>query len=295
MECDDTPGKLACFAAGGAGNMTLIAQAIADRLILKPTIHPLPAPGKQLLRVPFRKGHLDVWTQRVGTNLPDEVELFALKFSGTGGRAERSTYHPMDYWSDLRAEIWSVNPPGYGGSSGHASVRWLAEASQRVFEDLQQQAAGRPIVILGNSLGTVMALHLAARYPVAGLILRNPPPLRQLLVGRHGWWNLWLGAWLIARRVPSALCSIQNAERTSCPAVFISSSRDRIVPPMFQEKVFQAFGGPSRVLRLAEADHVDPLNLHEQREYELHLQWLREQFLPASKEICSSSSTTVID
>lgn len=262
--------------------MPIIAQAIADQLILRPSTHALPALGKQIQRVPIRKGHLDVWTQQIGTSDPDDVDLLVLKFSGRGGRAERSTYHPMDYWSDLKAEIWAVNPPGYGGSSGSASLRSLSEAAEKAYQAIQKQANGRPIVIIGNSLGTLSALYLSARYPVAGMVLRNPPPLRQLIMGRHGWWNLWVGAWLIAQRVPHPLCAIQNARQSECPAVFISSCRDRIVPPMYQEKIIREYGGTSRILRLESADHASPLNLSEQREYGLHLDWLREHILAAT-------------
>src|SRR5688572_30524354 len=103
--------------------MTIIAQMIADRLILRPSTHRVSALGKSRLALPHRKGDLEVWTQRVGATDLDDVDLFVLKFAGTAGRAERSTYHPLDTWSDLRGELWSVNPPGYGGSTGAASVR----------------------------------------------------------------------------------------------------------------------------------------------------------------------------
>ena len=199
--------------------MTIIAQMIADRLILKPSRHGLSTTGKQRETIPFRKGELEVWTQRIGTTDPDEVDLFVLKLHGTAGRAERATYHPMDYWTDLRAELWSMNPPGYGGSSGSASVRTLATAAQATYLEMARRAEGRPIVVMGNSLGTVPALYLAANFPVAGMVLRNPPPLRQLIVGRHGWWNLWIGAMLIAQKSTCATFArfAMRARRTVPP------------------------------------------------------------------------------
>ena len=84
---------------------------------MNPTTHRVDTLGKVRRTIPYGKGHLEAWTQRVGTKNLDDVDVFVLKFHGTAGRAERSTYHPMDYWSDLRAELWAVNPPGYGGSS----------------------------------------------------------------------------------------------------------------------------------------------------------------------------------
>ena len=257
--------------------MTIIAQMIADRLIMKPSRHRLSTLGKQRETFPFRKGHLEVWTQRVGTIDPDEVDVFVLKLHGTAGRAERSTYHPMDYWTDLRAELWSMNPPGYGGSSGSASVRTLAAAAQTTYLEMARRADGRPIIVIGNSLGTVPALYLAANFPVSGMVLRNPPPLRQLIVGRYGWWNFWIGAMLIAQKVPRDICSIRNASQLNCPAVFLSSCRDEIVPASYQEKIFRAYNGPYRLLRLENADHASSLTLNEQREYSRHLEWLRDE------------------
>lgn len=257
--------------------MTLLAQKIADRLILRPTKHPVAAPDKTRRMIPFGRGSIEIWTRSISATHRDNVDVFVLKFSGTAGRAERSTYHPMDYWADLRAELWSFNPPGYGGSTGMASVSTLAAAATTAYRELADIAQGRPIIVMGNSLGTVAALHLAANFPIAGLVLRNPPPVRQLIFGRHGWWNLWIASWLIAQRVPRQLCSISNAARSHCPAVFLSSRRDTTVPPQFQDRIIEAYHGPRRVLQLKEAGHASSLNLEEQRDYARHLDWLRDQ------------------
>lgn len=257
--------------------MPIIAQLIADRMIMCPTRHRIETPGKIRRTIPYAKGELEVWTERVGAQDLDDVDVFVLKFHGTAGRAERSTYHPMDYWSDLRAELWAVNPPGYGGSSGSASVRTLGTMGEAAFAEIQRLADGRPIVIIGNSLGTVPALYVGARHPVAGMVLRNPPPLRHLIIGRYGWWNLWVGAWYVSRRVPASICSVTNAQQVTCPCIFITSCRDETVPMSYQEKIFQEYAGPFRLLRMKEADHATSLNLAEQREYSRHLEWLRMQ------------------
>jgi pimeloyl-ACP methyl ester carboxylesterase len=235
--------------------------------------------------LPFGRGSIEIWTRTVGATDWDDVDVFVLKFSGTAGRAERATYHPMDYWTDLRAELWSFNPPGYGGSTGTASLNTLAAAAATAYRELADIAQGRPIIVMGNSLGTVAALYLSANFPVAGLVLRNPPPVRQLIVGRHGWWNLWVASWLIAQRVPRQICSISNAARSHCPAVFLSSRRDKTVPPQFHDRIIDAYRGPHRVLELKEAEHATSLNLEEQRQYAQHLDWLRDQSALVSQNV----------
>lgn len=254
---------------------------IADRLIFRPTRHPVSSLGKDRRLVRAGGGYVEAWTQRVGGFDSDEMDVFVLKFSGQGGRAERSSCEPLDNWPDLRGEIWSVNPPGYGGSSGRASLRSLAEAGAAAYHDIRAIAGERPLIVMGNSLGAVIALYLAANFSVQGLVLRNPPPLRQLIVGKHGWWNLWVGAMLVSTQVPDYLCSISNAARCDeIPAVFVGSARDRIVPPSYQAKIVRVYAGPKRMMRLRHATHSTAMNSAEQDRYRSELDWLRERSFP---------------
>ena len=247
---------------------------LANMLILEPSTHPIPTPGRIRRLIPFGRTCLEVWTQQPNGGPPD---LYVLKLPGAGGRAERATEHPLDYWTDLRAELWAVNPPGYGGSPGRPSVRELAPAALAAHDAMRTVANGRPILVIGNSLGTAAALHVAATREIAGLILRNPPPLREVIVGRHGWWSLYLGAMLIAQQVPDELDSVQNAAHATAPALFVMSQKDRVVPPAYQEKILRAYAGPKHVLPLADADHATPITSDERPEYARSLDWLRSR------------------
>ena len=261
---------------------TMLAQ-IADRLILQPTRNPVSALGKHRRLLHVGDGqHIEAWTEQVRATTANDADVFVLKFAGTGGRAEYSNQQPLGSWSDLSGEIWSVNPPGYGGSSGRASLRALATAGRIAYEGISQIAEGRPVIVMGDSLGTITALYLAANFRVSGLVLRNPPPLRQLIVGKHGWWNLWLGAVLVSTQVPDYLCSIHNAARCrDVPAVFVGSARDRIVPPQYQARIVKAYSGPKRIMRLRKANHSTPMNAAEHIRYSRELEWLRERSLAA--------------
>ena len=253
---------------------------IADRLILQPSRHPVSTLGKKRRVIGCAQGHIEAWTQRIGTDTSDDADVFVLKFAGTDERAERTNYQPLSSWPDLKGEVWSVNPPGYGGSSGRASLRSFAAAGRAAYNEIIRVAAGRPLIVMGTSLGTITALYLAARFPVSGLVLRNPPPLRQLIVGEHGWWNLWVGAMLVSTQVPDYLCSIRNASRCQgIPAVFIGSARDRLVPPQYQVRVVKAYSGPKRIMRLRKANHSTPMNAMEQIRFRNELAWLRKQAL----------------
>jgi len=257
----------------------------ADRCIFCPTTDKLPTEGKRRLAIPFRGGELEVWTQRTAAAADGAPEpaIFVLKLAGTGGRAERASLHPFEAWPDMPGEVWAANPPGYGGSTGPATLRTFADSAEIVFQELVRVATGRPIVVTGNSLGTATALYLAARHnEIAGVILRNPPPLRELIRSKFGWRTLGLGPLLVGSRIPPELDSIANARRALAPAVFLTSLRDRMVPPAVQRHVLDAYAGPKQIIELADADHAFEMTEDQQREYLSALHWLRGQ-LPVER------------
>jgi pimeloyl-ACP methyl ester carboxylesterase len=148
-----------------------------------------------------------------------------------------------------------------------------------VYDHLRQVAGDKPILVTGNSIGTTCALYLAARRPMAGLLLRNPPPLKQLIIGEYGWWNLSLGARVVAAGVPRELDSIANAARAKVPAVILTSGKDHVVPPAYQQRIIDAYAGAKRIVRDAEADHSTPLSPEIERDYLAALEWLEREAL----------------
>src|SRR5438034_308755 len=123
------------------------------------------------------------------------------------------------------------------------------------------------------------ALHVARQRPVAGLILHNPLPLRQMILRRFGWWNLWLLAGPIALQIPRELDSISNAKAIQTPAIFLLAEKDEIVPPRYHRLVVDAYAGQKRVISLPGAYHNDPVEGAALAELNHALDWL----LPKTK------------
>ena len=266
---------------------------IADRLILQPTTNPVSAFGKNRITLPCGNDTIEAWTQRIGATRSDHADVFVLKFVGTDERAERTNYQPLSCWNDLRGEVWAVNPPGYGGSTGRASLRNFAAAGRTAYEAIRERANGRPLVVMGTSLGCITALYLGANFEIDAMVLRNPPPLRQLIVGEHGWWNLWVGAMLVSTQVPDYLCSIRNAAKCSVPAVFVGSKRDRLVPPAYQVRIVKAYAGPRRIMRLRKANHSTPMNAMEQIRFRREMEWLRGKTFPELRNTVDAAGSNV--
>jgi fermentation-respiration switch protein FrsA (DUF1100 family) len=88
--------------------------------------------------------------------------------------------------------------------------------------------------------------------------LHNPPPLPELILRRHGWWNLWVLALPTAVQIPEALDSIENARRVTAPALFLSSTGDRVVPTYYQDLIAKAYAGDWELVAIP-GGHNDPL------------------------------------
>jgi pimeloyl-ACP methyl ester carboxylesterase len=253
-----------------------LALRILDRVALKPTREPIDPEHRQRLTAPAEQGIIEVWRyDHVG--LRAATPVVALKFPGAGGRAERAGPHPFDSWPETSATIWAVNPPGYGGSGGRASLAHACPTAFRVWQRLQELHPGQRPLVVGNSLGCSAALYLAARFPVRGVLVRNPVPLKELIESRHAWWNAgWITRWLIAA-LPPDLDPVVNASRCTAPAVFFQSAADRLVPTRLQDAVIAAYAGPQRVFVAPELDHHDVLPEQHQADYRSALDWLRGQ------------------
>ena len=128
------------------------------------------------------------------------------------------------------------------------------------FDALKREAGNRPVVVFGTSLGATVALDIAAHRAVAGLILQNPPPLREIVLRQLGWWNLWLLAAPLARKIPDDLNSIANAQAVDVPAVFVLADEDEVVAPRCQALVVAAYAGEKRIIHLPGAGHNSPID-----------------------------------
>ena len=229
---------------------------LPDHLILFPTRAPINAGGAVRKTIPFENGQLEVWTAQ--SNLArskGRADIYVLRFYGNADRAERWVAAEAEEWNDRAVEIWGMNYPGFGGSTGPSRLSRIGPAALAAFDELQRHANSQPIVLYGASLGACAALHVAAQRSVTRLILHNPPPLRQIILRRFGWWNLWLLAGPVALQIPRDLDSIDNARRIHAPAIFLLAEKDEVVAPRYHRLVVDAYGGEKRVIPLRGAYH----------------------------------------
>jgi pimeloyl-ACP methyl ester carboxylesterase len=255
--------------------LLISCAGLRDKLVLHPSTGPIEIHGA--VPIHFTRhdcGTTDAFIARSPGCRDHEPEAFQLDFTGNGTRAEWIAAAIARRWQNHPVESITVNYPGYGNSTGPASMDSMPQMELDAFDAVSKLAGGKPVIVTGHSLGCTAALWVAANRPVAGLILQNPPPLRQLIIGRFGWWNLWLGAIPIALQIPHQLDSIANARHCHAPAVLISGIHDDYVPPKYHRMVFDAYAGPHYSL-LVNGGHNTPPD--RSPEYLAALDWLWQQ------------------
>lgn len=251
---------------------------LVDRLVLDPSRYSIDAEGLEPKRIETPFGFVEAWCCDSLEGRAGDYDLVAIKFPGAGGRAERSSPHPFELWEGLNARVWTINHHGYGASSATASLRKLANTCDAVWQHVETRHPSKKIVLVGNSLGCLSACYLAARYPAAGLYLRNPPPIAQLIRDRprYNWWNFGFAKY-IARQIPDELDAVANAAKSRCPALFVCSEKDSLVPARFQQLICEQYAGPKRTFVIENARHHDRIPARQEQEFLKAIDWLQDK------------------
>ena len=250
---------------------------LADRMILEPSRDVLdPGPRSRVI-IPLAPDSqelaaeawvLDSEQLSIAPRELTGTAWAAIKFPGAAGRAERAGPHPCELVSDS-FQVWAINPPGYGSSSGEASLQHIPTSNRACFDAFATATADCRRVAFGNSLGTMSALQVASENPsrVDALFLRNCVPLRHIVLGQYSWWNLGIGSSLVAAQIPPDLDPIRNAESCKTPAFFVVSEYDTVIPPKYQQKIIDAYAGPKVIFTLRGANHHDRVSNSQALEY----------------------------
>lgn len=135
----------------------------------------------------------------------------------------------------FKVNVLAVEYPGYGLLNGMtASEDGVYEVALTAFRFLVDEINVRysQIILFGRSLGTGPAVHLAAQYPVGGLILVSAfSSIRgavQSIVGR-------LFAWTFTERFPNS----RIIANVSCSTLFIHGERDGLIPADHSLRLFK--------------------------------------------------------
>lgn len=140
---------------------------------------------------------------------------------------------------------------GYGGSSGKPSEPGLIRDAIAAHDFAAARYAPTRIVPWGESLGTAVAIALAAERKVGGLIL-DAPFTSAADVGAAVYPFVPV-RWLIKDTFRSDL----RIAKVGALVLVLHGERDRVVPLRFGEALFALVREPKRMVRFPNGTHVD--------------------------------------
>jgi uncharacterized protein len=129
--------------------------------------------------------------------------------------------------------LYLLHYRGYGGSSGQPSEQALFADSLALFDRVR--ADHDQIEVLGRSLGSGVAVHLAARRPVARLVLVTPFDSIEAVAARQ--FPLVPVALLLQDKYRSWV----DAPRVDAPTLLIAAERDEVIPRAHTDALLSQF------------------------------------------------------
>lgn len=172
-----------------------------------------------------------------------------LFFHGNAGEiADRADQ--FAFWQAQRMGVLFVSPRGYAGSTGSVSEAGLITDAVAAHDWLTAQGgAATDIILIGESLGTGLAVQLAALRPVGAVLLEAPYSATVDVAAR-------LYPWLPVRLLmKDQFRSIDHIARINAPLLIQHGTDDRVIPFALGQRLFDAATDPKTFVPLPGQGH----------------------------------------
>lgn len=163
----------------------------------------------------------------IGTYLPPReptaTRRVILGFGGNGWNADAAALKLSDLYP--AADIVTVHYRGYRPSGGVPGTDAFVADARTIHDHLRKRFGQMPITAVGFSIGSGVAVALAASRPIDGLILVTPfDSLGNVAAGHFP----WLPAKLLLRQ---RLDPVDDILRVRSPVATIIAGSDMLIPP----------------------------------------------------------------
>ncbi|MGE0258129.1 MAG: alpha/beta hydrolase [Alphaproteobacteria bacterium] len=214
----------------------------------RPRLGPLAELGVREIAVPTADGlSLLAWyLPAAGGNRP-VVVYFHGNAGHIGHRAERLERFAREGYGVLLLEY-----RGYGGNPGEPREAGLFEDAAAALRFLEAHGVrGSRLALYGESLGTGVAVGVAARSDVGAVVLESPYTSIAAAAQFH---YPFVPA---ARLVSDRYDSLSRIGRVRAPILMLHGARDDIIPPSHGEALFAAAPEPKEQWIAPLAGHAD--------------------------------------
>ena len=192
---------------------------------------------------------------------PDGERLLAWRLAPAPGAPVVVYFHGNGGGIDLRAQrfaafaaagfgVWAVEYRGYGGSTGSPSEAGLTLDAETAYQAALADAPPERIVLLGESLGSGLAVKLAARHAVGAVALDSPYTSIVEVAAAKFW--MFPVRWLIADRFASDAVIAQ----VKAPLLVVHGTADPVVPFRYGRRLFDLATSKKTFITVEGAGHL---------------------------------------
>jgi fermentation-respiration switch protein FrsA (DUF1100 family) len=181
---------------------------------------------------------------------PRDDKPIVIYFHGNGGSLRMRAARFRTLTSDGTG-LLALSYRGYGGSTGDPSEAGFLRDAAAAYGFAESRHGADRIVLWGESLGTGVAVAIAAERPVERVILESPfPSTADIAASTY----FFVPVRLLMK---DQFRADERIDRVTAPVLVLHGGRDTIVPIAFGEQLYGLIRAPKRFVRLAEAGHND--------------------------------------
>ena len=167
-----------------------------------------------------------------------------LFFHGNAGNLSHRL-EKIQMFHELGVNIFIIDYRGYGNSSGKPSEQGVYADGLAAYDYAasRKDLSGQSIAAYGDSLGGVVAIEVATKRKLAGLIVDSS--FTSAADVSHAIFP-FIPTFLLSTKMDS----INKVKDLSLPKLFIHSLNDEIIPFALGKKLFEAAAGPKQFLQI---------------------------------------------
>ena len=166
-----------------------------------------------------------------------------------GGNAEEVSWLAATAGQYAGWSLLMLNYRGYGSSEGKPGEAELFADALQIYDYAVSRAQGGRVAVMGRSLGSGVAVYVAAQRPVVGVILVSPyDSVESVAKGIYPFLPISL---MLRHRFDS----LSRAPGIKAPLLCLVAGGDRVIPRPHSERLYAAWGGARQWLEIRLADH----------------------------------------
>lgn len=181
---------------------------------------------------------------------PRDGKPVILYFHGNGGALR----YRVERFRTLLADgvgLVALEYRGYGGLSGTPTERGLIADAEAAYAFAAARYSVPQIMLWGESLGSGVAVALAAEKPVSRVILEAPFTSAEAVAARRYWFLP------VRFLMKDQFRSDERIKKVTAPLLILHGLHDHVVPYSMGDRLFDLANKPKHIARFLDGGHED--------------------------------------